>query len=149
MGTVVHFCNLSSVGGGYPEHHNSKAAQANISRDPISKIPNTHKQICSLHILYFHMNFGILLLISNKNTVGFWLTSHWIVIHIYVNIYLRAHTYRFVYIKIWREYASHIESSLFISVFSFISLIFFSNLLNFSVYRSCTSCLKECWYMLL
>jgi hypothetical protein len=38
---VANACNLSYLGGRVQEDCGSKPAQANSSRDPISKIPNT------------------------------------------------------------------------------------------------------------
>jgi hypothetical protein len=41
---MAHACNLSYLGGREQEDRGLKPAQANCSRDPISKIPNTKKR---------------------------------------------------------------------------------------------------------
>jgi hypothetical protein len=40
---VAHTCNPSYSGGRDQDDYSSKPAQANISRDPISKIPNANR----------------------------------------------------------------------------------------------------------
>jgi hypothetical protein len=42
---VAHACNLSYSGGSDQEDHGSKPAQANSSRDPISKTPITKRAV--------------------------------------------------------------------------------------------------------
>jgi hypothetical protein len=45
---AAHTCNQSYSGGKDEEDHGLKAAQANRSRDPISKIPNTNQDWWSM-----------------------------------------------------------------------------------------------------